>query len=142
MSEKTAAAPETVVFRPCRRAFLVYYVAMAICFLGPLINPAMGLPLWLGVILGLILVLAVAYQMTQEYQITRTGVRKVLRRGGAVQEISWENLGGVQVRRGLTQTLMNVGNIVLEDKKGGPAIMWFGLSDPKAAQAAIEKRRP
>ena len=32
------------------RAFLVHYVALAICFVGPLINPAAGLPPWLGLV--------------------------------------------------------------------------------------------
>ncbi|MHB8068682.1 MAG: hypothetical protein ACYDIC_12375 [Desulfobaccales bacterium] len=130
------------VFRPCGRAFLVHYVAMAICFVGPQINPAAGLPPWLGLVLGLILVAAVVYmRWGQEYQITPRGVSKVWTWTGRRQEIPWGNLGEVQARRGLTQTLLQVGNLIIQDKSGGPALFWFGLTDPKAVKALIEERR-
>lgn len=132
----------TQVFRPCGRAFLVHYVAMIICFLGPQINPAAGLPAWLGLVLGLILVAAVVYmRWGQEYQITPRGVSKVWPWTGRRQEIPWENLGEVLLRRGLTQTLIQVGNLIIQDKSGGPALFWFGLTDPKAVKALIEERR-
>lgn len=132
----------TQVFRPCGRAFLVHYVAMAICFLGPQINPAAGLPAWLGLVLGLILIAAVVYmRWGQEYQITPRGVSKVWIWTGRRQEISWENLGEVLIRRGLTQTLIQVGNLLIQDKSGGPALFWFGLTDPKAVKALIEEKR-
>ena len=136
-----AEAGTTQVFRPCNRAFLVYYVAMALCFLGPQINPAAGLPPWLGILLGLILVAAVVYmRWCQEYQVTSRGVSKVWRWGDRRQEISWENLGEVLVRRGLTQTLLQVGNVLIRDKSGGPDLFWFGLADPKGVKALIEER--
>jgi hypothetical protein len=131
----------TRVFRPCGRSFLVYYVAMAICFLGPLINPAAGLPAWLGMVLGLILVAAVVYmRWGQEYQVTPQGVAKVWRWTGRRQEILWGNLGEVLVRRGLTQTLLRVGNLLIKDKSGGPGLFWFGLPDPKAVKDLIQGR--
>ncbi len=137
----SASEPETLIFRPSARAFYLYYVAMFICFVGPLINPAMGLPVWLGWLLGGVLVVAVLYQMNQEYQVTRTGVRKVLRWPASYQEIPWDNLGEIKVMRGLTQTLLRVGNLSFQDKRGGPPIFWYGLSDPKAVLSAIEARR-
>ncbi len=136
-----ASEPDTLVFRPSARAFYLYYVAMFICFVGPLINPEVGLPVWLGWLLGGILALAVLYQMNQEYQITRTGVRKVLRWPASYQEITWANLGEVKILRGLTQTLLRVGNLSFEDKSGGPPIFWYGLHDPKAVREAVERRR-
>jgi hypothetical protein len=114
---------------------------MFICFVGPVINPEVGLPLWLGWLLGVVLVLAVLYQMNQEYQVTDQGVSKVLRWPASRQQISWANLGEIKVMRGLTQTLLKVGNLSLEDKSGGPPIFWYGLSDPKAVQEAVQARR-
>lgn len=137
----SAAEPQTRVFRPSARAFYLYYVAMFICFVGPLINPDVGLPVWLGWLMGGVLVLAVVYQMNQEYQITRTGVRKVLRWPAGYQEITWDNLGEIKVMRGLTQTILKVGNLSFEDKSGGPPVFWYGLSDPKEVLSAIEARR-
>jgi hypothetical protein len=131
----------TRVFRPCSRAFFVYYVAMAICFLGPQINPAAGLPAWLGLVLGIILVAAVVYmRWGQEYQITPRGVSKVWPWTGRRLEIPWANVGEVLVRRGLTQTLLRVGNLLIQDKSGGPGLFWFGLPDPKGVKELIEGR--
>jgi hypothetical protein len=142
MTEKeTDQSQGTQVFRPCGRAFFVYYVAMAICFFGPQINPAAGLPAWLGLVLGLILVAAVVYmRWGQEYRLTPRGVSKVWPWTGREVEIPWENLGEVTVRRGLTQTLLRVGNLSIQDKSGGPGLFWFGLSDPKAVQEVIQRR--
>lgn len=143
MTVAQPGAPLAVqTFRPCGRAFYLYYFAMFLCFVGPVINPEVGLPVWLGWLLGVILLAAVFYQITQEYQITPTGVRKVIKWPAAVQEIPWENLGEIKVVRGFTQTMLRVGNLRFDDKTGGPPLFWFGLSDPKAVKEAVEARRP
>jgi hypothetical protein len=136
----TATEP---VYAPCGRAFFVYYVAMALCFLGPRINPEMGFPVWLGTILGLILVAAIIHmKWGQEYRITPQGVVKIIRWPFPQrQEISWANLGEVLVLRGLTQTLLQVGNVILKDKSGGPEMFWFGLVKPEEVKEEIERRR-
>ena len=143
MADKEAAANDAV-YAPCGRAFFVYYVAMAICFLGPRLNPAVGLPVWLGTILGLILVAVVVYmKWGQEYRLTPQGVVKIIRWPSLQrQEISWADLGEVTVVRGLTQTLLRVGNLILKDTSGGPEMFWFGLSNPKEIKEEIERRRP
>ena len=142
MTEKeTPDAESTQVFRPCGRAFFVHYVAMAIVFFGPLINPKAGLPPWLGLILGLLLVAAMIYmRWGQEYQVTPQGVSKVWTWTGRRQEIPWENLGEVVIRKGLTQTLFKVGNLVIQDKSGGPGLFWYGLGDPQGVKALITAR--
>jgi hypothetical protein len=143
MPEKAGAAAE-LIFAPCGRAFLVYYVAMALCFLGPRINPDLGVPIWLGAALGLLLVAAVVYlKWGQEYHITSQGVAKISRwPSPRRQEISWASLGEVLVRRGLTQTLLQVGNLLIKDASGGPVMFWFGLANPKEVKEEIERRRP
>jgi uncharacterized membrane protein YdbT with pleckstrin-like domain len=130
------------VFRPVGRAFFVYYVALAVCFLGPPINPAVGVPVWVGLLLGLVVLAAVFYMRAQEYRLTSRGLEKVSRLGGQRQEIPWERLGEVEVRRGFTQTLLRVGNLLIKDAFGGPDMFWFGLADPKAVKDLIDGRRP
>lgn len=143
MEAKTAITAE-VVYKPCGRAFFVYYVAMALCFLGPRLNPAVGVPVWLGTVLGLLLVAVVVYmKWGQEYRLTPQGVVKVIRWPSSQrQEIAWGSLGEVQVVRGLTQTLLRVGNLILQDHSGGPEMFWFGLANPKEVKEEIERRRP
>ncbi|MEW6388460.1 MAG: hypothetical protein AB1491_13170 [Thermodesulfobacteriota bacterium] len=140
--EELGGKETSQVFRPCGRAFFVYYVAMALCFFGPLINPEVGLPPWLGLLLGLLLVAAVVYhRWGQEYHVTAAGVKKIWRWPDRQQEIPWDRLGEVLVRRGFTQTMLRVGNLVMTDKSGGPDMFWFGLADPKSVQTLIHQRR-
>lgn len=138
------AISSDLVFRPCTRAFFVYYVAILLCLLGPRINPAVGVPVWLGTLLGLLLIGVVVYmKYGQEYRITSRGVVKDLRwPSPRQQEITWANLGEVRVRRGLTQTLLQVGNLVLNDASAGPVMFWFGLANPKEIKELIDRRRP
>jgi hypothetical protein len=144
MAEKEIPPSGDLVFKPCGRAFFVYYVAMALVFLGPRINPEVGLPVWLGTVLGFIVLAAVIYmKYGQEYHVTSQGVAKVTRwPSPRRQEIAWENLKEVLVLRGLTQSLLQVGNLAFQDKTSGPQMFWYGLANPKDVKALIEGKRP
>jgi hypothetical protein len=140
--EKALTAEKS--FTPCGRAFLVYYVAIALCFLGPSINPEVGVPVWLGVVLGCIVAAVVVYmKLGQEYRLTPQGPAKLVRWPAPQrQEIAWANLGEIRVVRGLTQSLLRVGNLILKDNSGGPEMFWFGLANPQEVKEEMERRRP
>jgi hypothetical protein len=133
-----------LVFKPSTRAFFVHYVAMALVFLGPRFNPAVGLPVWLGTLLGLIVLAAVIYQKYgQEYRVTSRGVVRVWGwPSPREREIAWENLGEILVLRGLTQTILQVGNLDFRDKAGERKLFWYGLLNPKDVRDLIERKRP
>jgi len=144
MTAKEPPPSGDLVFKPCARAFFVYYVAMALAFLGPRINPEVGVPVWLGTLLGLAVAALVLYRKYgQEYQATSRGVARVRRWPSPQrQEIAWENLGEVMVLRGLTQTMLRVGNLALVDKSGEAEMFWYGLADPKDVKDRIDRKRP
>ncbi len=150
MSEKADTAAPEFVYKPCGRAFLVYYVAIAIFLLGPRLNPDVWIfgvfhfSVAVGTVLGLLVIALVIYLIRgREYRITSRGLMTVWRwPSPRRQEITWANLGDVLLRRGLIQTILRVGNLIIQDKSGGPEMFWFGLSDPKDIQAEIERRRP
>lgn len=144
MGESEISTSGDLVFKPSGRAFFVHYVAMFLVFGGPRLNPEVGLPVWLGTILGLIVLAAVIYQKYgQKYRVTSRGVARVWRwPSPRKQEISWENLGEVLVLRGLTQSILQVGNLAFQDKTGGPQMFWYGLLNPKEAKALIDGKRP
>ena len=130
------------VWRPAYRAFLVYYVAIAVAVFGPLINPAMGLPPWLGLVVGLAVLAAVFLgKFGQEYRTTPQGLKRVSTWPAKEEEIPWPEVGEIKVQRGLTQTLLRVGNIVIHDKQGRPGLTWERLADPQGVKAALEARR-
>jgi hypothetical protein len=137
----TDVSPDTV-WRPSYRAFFVYYVAIAVTVFGPLINPQVGLYPYVGFVIGL-LVLAVFIlgKFGQEYRATRTGLKRVGFWPAKETEILWPEVGEISVQRGLTQTLLNAGNVVIHDKQGVPRMCWERLADPQNVKAALEARR-
>jgi hypothetical protein len=58
------------------------------------------------------------------------------------EEIAWENLGEILVLRGLTQTILQVGNLAFRDKAGERKLFWYGLLNPKEVNNLIERKRP
>ena len=144
MAGNEIPASGDLVFKPSARAFFVHYVAMALVFFGPRLNPAVGLPVWLGTLLGLIVLAAVIYQKYgQEYRVTSRGVVRVWRwPSPREQEIAWENLGEILVLRGLTQTILQVGNLAFRDKAGERKLFWYGLLNPKDVKDLIDRKRP
>ena len=130
------------VWRPSYRAFFVYYVAIAVAVFGPLINPAVGVPPWVGFILGLAVVATLALRkFGQEYRATPQGLKRVGFWPAVEEEIAWSDVGEIKVERGLTQTLLNVGNLVIQDKKGVTRLSWERLADPKGVKAVLEDRK-
>jgi hypothetical protein len=144
MAATEPATSGDLIIKPCGRAFFVHYVAMFLVLVGPRLNPAVGLPTWLGTLLGLIVLAVVIVQKYgTEYRVTTRGVARV-RRWPSLQEqeIAWENLGEVLVLRGLTQTVLQVGNLAFRDKAGGSQMFWYGLLNPKDVKDLIEGKRP
>ena len=130
------------VWRPSYRAFFVYYVAIAVAVFGPLINPAVGVPPWVGFLLGLAVLAALALRkFGQEYRATPQGLKRVGFWPAVEEEIAWSDVGEIKVERGLTQTLLNVGNLVIQDKKGVARLSWERLADPKGVKAVLEDRK-
>ena len=130
------------VWRPSYRAFFVYYVAIAVAVFGPLINPSWIVPPWVGFIMGMaVLVVMALRKFGQEYRATPQGVKRVSFWPAEEEEIAWPDLGEIKVERGLTQTLLNVGNLVIQDKKGVARLSWERLADPKGVKAVLEDRK-
>ncbi len=140
-TDKTEISQEAV-WRPSYRAFFVYYVAVAVAVFGPLINPAVGVPPWLGLVLGLAILAALALRkFGQEYRATPQGLKRVSSWPAVEEEIAWPEVGEIKVERGLTQTLLNAGNLVIKDKKGVTRFSWERLADPKGVKAVLEDRK-
>jgi hypothetical protein len=144
MAENEISGSSDLVFTPCARAFFVYYVAIILVVLGPRFNPEVGLPVWLGTLLGIIVLAAVIYQKYgQEYRVTPRGLVRVWRwPSPKEQEIAWENLDEIVVLRGMTQSMLQVGNLAFREKGGGPGMFWYGLPNPKDVKELIEAKRP
>jgi hypothetical protein len=144
MADNEISPSGDLIFKPSARAFFVHYVAMFLVLVGPRLNPAVGVPIWLGTLLGLIVLAAVIVQKYgTEYRVTSRGVARVKRWPTLQeQEIAWENLGDILVLRGLTQTVLQVGNLAFRNKAGDSEMFWYGLLNPKDVKDLIEGKRP
>ena len=150
MSENEIPASGDLVFKPSARAFFIYYVTIAICLIGPRINPDVWLfgiihfSVPVGTVLGLLVIGIVVYlKANREYRVTSRGVVRVWNwPSPREQEIAWENLGEILVLRGLTQTILQVGNLAFRDKAGERKLFWYGLLNPKDVKDLIERKRP
>ena len=144
--EKAPEASVTVL-EPAWRSFFVYYVAIFICWFGPHLNPEFAARLWLspnlGLALGIILLAGVVYmKWGSEYRLTATGVQKVRRSPPAREELAWDQIARLEVQRGLTHTLLDIGNIAIKPRQGlGSEIVLTGVSHPKLVKELMENLR-
>ncbi len=144
---KQANDSAQTVVTPSWRAFHVYYVAIFLCWFGPHLNPEFARQLWLspriGLVLGIILAAGVVYmKWSQEYRITLEGVERIRRYPPEKEKLRWEEVARLEVQRGLTHTLLDVGNIVVMPRDGArQAIVLSGVRAPKHIRDFMEHLR-
>ncbi len=131
------------VFTSSWAAFYLYYVAIAICWLGPQLNPAFAEQIFLsqelGLLLGLLLLAGVLYlKYGQHYEMDTEGVKKIYRYPVRQELIRWHEIEKISVRAGLTQTLLRVGNIAIQPRQG-EEMVWYGLESPKLVKTFLER---
>jgi hypothetical protein len=133
---------QEAIWRPTPRAFFVYYVAIAVAVFGPRINPAVGVPPWVGLVVGLlVLALVCLRKFGQEYRADPKGLKRISFWPAEEETLAWPEVGEISVRRGLTQTLLNTGTVVIHDKQSDPKLVWERLAAPQSVKAALEARR-
>ncbi|MFP3867064.1 MAG: hypothetical protein ACLFUU_02750 [Desulfobacteraceae bacterium] len=141
------AISQTRVLSPSWRAFLVYYVAIALCVLGPYLNPQfsqqLGLTPQRGLIIGIILLLGVFYlKWNQEYHISPQGISRIRRFPAQLERLAWTEVDQIEMRRGLTQTLLRVGNVIVKPQSADKSvIMLYGIEHPKEIKELMERAR-
>gem|GEM_PF-1773216 len=143
MRNQDQTSPAKKVFTPSWGAFYLYYVAMAICWFGPQLNPEFARRIFLtpnvGLLLGLVLLAAVFYlRFGQQYEMDAQGVRRVQRFPARVDLLPWGDIRSITVRVGLTQTLLGVGNIVIQPHHG-EEMVWYGVESPKLVRNLLER---
>ena len=131
------------IFTSSWAAFYLYYVAIAICGLGPHLNPDFAARIFLtpviGFVLGVLLLAGVIYlKYGQEYEMDSTGVKIGWRYPPRQQVIPWQEINKITVRAGLTQTLLGIGNIAIQPQQG-EEMVWYGLESPKLIKTLLER---
>ncbi len=123
------------IFTSSWSAFYLYYMAIAICWFGPQLNPAFAAKIFLtplvGFILGLLLLGGVLYlKYGQQYEMDTAGVKINWRYPPRQQLIRWQEISKITVRAGLTQTILGIGNIAIQPHQGEEIdLVWSGKSE-------------
>jgi hypothetical protein len=137
-----------ISFSPSWRSFFTYYVMIFLCWFGPQLNPEfsgqLNLSPELGLVLGIILLLAVCYQKWgQTYGISPEGVKKIRRFPAGEEELSWDEVDKIEVQRGLTQNMLSIGNIVFTRRDAArKEMVFYGVVNPNEIRKLIERERP
>jgi hypothetical protein len=131
------------IFTSSWSAFYLYYVAIAICWFGPHLNPDFANKIFLtpvvGFFLGLLLLGGVFYlKYGQQYEMDTAGVKISWRYPPRQQFIPWQEINRITTRAGFTQTLLGVGNIAIQPRQG-EEIVWYGLKNPKSVKTLLER---
>jgi hypothetical protein len=131
------------VFNSSWAAFYLYYVAIAICWLGPHLNPTFAARIFLtpliGFILGLLLFGGVLYlKYGQHYEMDAEGVKTIYRYPPREQRLYWHEIDKITVRAGLTQTILGIGNIAVQPRRG-EEMVWYGVESPKLLKILMER---
>ncbi len=131
------------VFTSSWAAFYLYYVAIAICWIGPQLNPAFAAKIFLtpliGFVLGLLLFGGVLYlKYGQHYEMDTEGVKTIYRYPPRQELIPWHEIDKITVRAGLTQTILGVGNIAIQPRQG-EEMVWYGVESPKLVKTFLER---
>jgi hypothetical protein len=145
MSDSEKNITTRKVFTTSWAAFYLYYVAIAICWLGPQLNPTFAERIFLspplGFLLGALLLGGVIYlKYGQYYQMDDMGVKKIYRYPPRQEFIRWPEIERISVRAGFTQTLLRVGNVVIQPgRMAGEEMVWYGLESPKLVKTLLER---
>ncbi|MGQ9920104.1 MAG: hypothetical protein ACUVRZ_02120 [Desulfobacca sp.] len=131
------------IFTTSWAAFYLYYVAIAICWFGPQLNPEFAARIFLsptlGMLLGLILLGAVLFlRFGQHFEMDAEGVRRIQRYPAREELLRWHEIRAIAVCSGLTQTLLRVGDVVIQPHEG-ENMVWYGLESPKAVKNLLER---
>jgi hypothetical protein len=139
---------KTMSFSPSWRSFFTYYVMIFLCWFGPQLNPEfsgqLNLTPELGLVLGIVLLLAVCYQKWgQNYYISPEGVKKIRRFPAGEEALSWDEVDKIEVQRGLTQNMLSIGNIVFTRRDSARQdLVFHGVVNPNEIRKLIERERP
>ena len=133
----------SLTLQPAWRSYFVFYVAMIIFGLGPLINPEAGVDKSFGLAVSVLLLLFVVFRRkTTSYRITREeAVRETYFAGQVFKKaLPLEGISGLEVRRGAIHRLLGIGHLQFRSQDPGrPDLWWYGVKDPFRVKKEIER---
>jgi len=137
------AHPVPFTFRPAWSSYFVFYVAAALFILGPMYNPEYAPYRVQGLVVSaLILAFVVLRRSTTLYIWKEDGF--LINNGiphSRDEEIPFGNISTVELRRGLTQRMLGIGNVALHLKSPeGQVRVLYGVRAPVQFRDRLAQR--
>jgi membrane protein YdbS with pleckstrin-like domain len=132
-----------LALQPAWRSYFIFYTAIFIFGLGPLVNPQAGLNPVLGMVLALFLAIFVWHRRTTTYyRLTSKEVIRETKGWGQPQRqiLPLAEIAAVEARRGIVQRFITVGHLRFKPRSTAyPEIWWFGVADSLQIKKEIER---
>jgi len=132
-----------LTLQPAWRSYFVFYAAILIFGLGPMINPEVELNQSVGLVIALLLLFFVVFRRkTTGYRITKEEALRETAFAGQVfkKSLPLEGIAGLEVRRGAIHRLLGIGHLQFRSQDGThPDLWWYGIADPFTVKKKIEQ---
>jgi len=132
-----------LALQPAWRSYFIFYTAIVIFGLGPLINPQAGLNPILGMVLAFFLAIFIWYRRTTTYyRLTSKEVMRETKGWGQLQRqvLPFAEIAAVEARRGIVHRFIAVGHLRFKSRSAAyPEIWWFGVADSLQIKKEIDR---
>jgi hypothetical protein len=137
---------DLLTVRPSWRSYFVFYAAVLIFGVGPLINPDAGLNRPVGLAVSLLLIVFILFRRkTTFYRLTPEEVLHEFAFWGHIRKKSLplDEIADLNVRRGFVHLLLGIGHLQFRSRLSNrPDLWWFGINGPLAVKKQVERFLP
>ncbi len=134
---------EELCLKPSWKSYFIFYAAILIFGVGPVINPEAPFSPEAGLLIAAVLVaFIVLIRKYSSYKYASGIFSREFGRGGLLQvkKMPLDEIGSVVVRRGVVHRLIGIGHLQFQPATAGSAdLWWFGLERPFDVKKKVEQ---
>ena len=134
---------EELSLKPSWKSYFVFYAAILIFGVGPVLNPEAPLSREVGILIAVVLVaFIVLIRQYSSYRYAAGIFSREFGRGRLVQvkKLPLEEIASVVVRRGVVHRLVGIGHLHFQPATAGtPDLWWYGLDQPFEVKRKVEQ---
>jgi hypothetical protein len=134
---------EEISLKPSWKSYFVFYTAIIIFGVGPVLNPEAPLSREAGVLIAILLAaFIILIRQYSSYKYAAGIFSREFGRGRLVQvkKMPLTEIASVVVRRGVVHRLVGIGHLQFQPATAGsPDLWWFGLDQPFEVKKKVEQ---
>jgi hypothetical protein len=134
---------EKLSLKPSWKSYFVFYAAILIFGVGPVLNPEAPLSREAGVLIAILLAaFIILIRQHSSYKYAAGIFSREFGRGslGQVKKMPLDEIASVVVRRGVVHRLVGIGHLQFQPATpGSPDLWWFGVDQPFEVKKWVEQ---